>query len=126
MIVPGPATRIFLAPGPTDLRRSFDGLHGLVRAQLQEDPRSGHLFLFCNRLRTRLKVLCFDGSGLWICANRPVLHCPLNAGGETVLSIPSLVPQRSGGVGSDRTAIRHDRGPIAGRISPGDSGLDVR
>ena len=45
MIVPGPATRIFLAPGPTDLRRSFDGLHGLVRAQLQEDPRSGHLFL---------------------------------------------------------------------------------
>lgn len=51
MIVPGPATRIFLAPGPTDLRRSFDGLHGLVLAQLQEDPRSGHLFLFCNRLR---------------------------------------------------------------------------
>ena len=41
MIVPGPATRIFLAPGPTDLRRSFDGLHGLVQAQLQEDPRSG-------------------------------------------------------------------------------------
>ena len=41
MIVPGPATRIFLAPGPTDLRRSFDGLHGLVRAQLQEDPRLG-------------------------------------------------------------------------------------
>ena len=34
MIVPGPATRIFLAPGPTDLRRSFDGLHGLVRSQL--------------------------------------------------------------------------------------------
>jgi transposase len=70
MIVPGPATRIFLAPGPTDLRRSFDGLHGLVRAQLQEDPRSGHLFLFCNRLRTRLKVLCFDGSGLWVCVKR--------------------------------------------------------
>jgi hypothetical protein len=40
MRVPGPATRIFLAPGPTDLRRSFDGLHGLVRAQLQEDPRT--------------------------------------------------------------------------------------
>ena len=70
MIVPGPATRIFLAPGPTDLRRSFDGLYGMVRSQLQEDPRSGHLFLFCNRPRTRLKVLCFDGSGLWICAKR--------------------------------------------------------
>lgn len=33
MIVPGPATRVFLAPGATDLRRSFDGLHGLVRSQ---------------------------------------------------------------------------------------------
>lgn len=51
MIVPGPATRIFLAPAPTDLRRSFDGLHGLVRSQLAEDPRSGHLFLFCNKPR---------------------------------------------------------------------------
>ena len=70
MIAPGPATRIFLAPGSTDLRRSFDGLHGLVRSQLQEDPRSGHLFLFCNRRRTRLKVLCFDGTGLWVCAKR--------------------------------------------------------
>ena len=68
--MPGPATRLFLAPGPTDRRRSFDGLHGLVRAQLQADPRSGQLFLFCNRLRTRLKVLCFDGRGLWICAKR--------------------------------------------------------
>mgnify|MGYP003383426383 CR=1 FL=1 len=50
MIVPGPTTRMFLAPGGTDLRRSFDGLHGLVRCQLAEDlgaagsvsgPRSG-------------------------------------------------------------------------------------
>jgi transposase len=70
MIVPGPATRIFLAPGATDLRRSFDGLHGLVQAQLAEDPQSGHLFLFCNKPRTRLKVLCFDGTGLWVCAKR--------------------------------------------------------
>lgn len=70
MIVPGPATRIFLSPGPTDLRRSFDGLHGLVQSQLAEDPRSGHLFLFCNKSRTRLKVLCFDGTGLWVCAKR--------------------------------------------------------
>lgn len=70
MIAHGPATRIFLAPGPTDLRRSFDGLHGLVRSQLEEDPRSGHLFLFCNRSRNRLKILCFDGTGLWVLAKR--------------------------------------------------------
>ena len=70
MIVPGSATRIFLAPGHTDLRRSFDGLYGLVQSQLAEDPKSGHLFLFCNKPKTRLKVLCFDGSGLWVCAKR--------------------------------------------------------
>jgi transposase len=70
VIAPGPATRIFLAPGTTDLRRSFDGLYGLVCSQLAEDPRSGHLFLFCNRSRNRLKVLCFDGTGLWVCAKR--------------------------------------------------------
>ena len=57
MIVPGPATRIFLAPGHTDLRRSFDGLYGLVQSQLAEDPKSGHLFVFCNKPKTRLKVL---------------------------------------------------------------------
>jgi len=70
MISPGPATRIFLAPGATDLRRSFDGLQGLVQSQLAEEPRSGQLFLFCNKPRTRLKVLCFDGTGLWVCAKR--------------------------------------------------------
>lgn len=41
MIVPGPATRIFLAPGPTDLRRSFDGLHGLVLAITPRGPALG-------------------------------------------------------------------------------------
>ncbi len=70
MIVPGPATRVFLAPGATDLRRSFDGRHGRVRSQLAADPRSGHLFLFCNQARNRLKGLCFAGTGLGVCAKR--------------------------------------------------------
>jgi transposase len=66
----GAATRVFLATGTTDMRKSFDGLFGLVRQRLEEDPLSGHLFLFCNRPRTRLKVLFWDGSGLWVCAKR--------------------------------------------------------
>jgi transposase len=70
MIVPGPATRIFLAPSAPDLRRSFDGRHGLVQAQLAEAPQSGHLFLFCNKPRTRLKGLGFAGPGLWGGAKR--------------------------------------------------------
>ncbi|HEY5893913.1 MAG TPA: IS66 family insertion sequence element accessory protein TnpB [Chthoniobacterales bacterium] len=66
----GAATRVWLAPGATDLRKSFDGLHALVRHRLELDPLSGHLFAFTNRSRTRLKILFFDGSGPWVCAKR--------------------------------------------------------
>jgi transposase len=66
----GPATRIYLASGATDMRKSFEGLYGLVRERLLCEPRSGHVFIFCNARRTRIKLLFFDGSGLWICAKR--------------------------------------------------------
>jgi len=52
------------------MRKGFDGLYGRVRDVLGCDPLSGHLFLFANARRSRLKVLLFDGSGLWICAKR--------------------------------------------------------
>jgi transposase len=42
---------------------------GLVRDQLQLEPLSGHIFLFSNAQRNRLKLLFWDGSGLWVCAN---------------------------------------------------------
>lgn len=64
------ATRVFAATGATDMRIGFDGLFGLVRDVLGEDPMSGHLFLFANRDRTRIKILVWDGSGLWVCAKR--------------------------------------------------------
>ena len=70
MISPGSATRIFLAAGPTDMRRGFDGLAELVRHRLAGDPQSGHWFVFCNRRRSRIKVLYFDGSGFWLCSKR--------------------------------------------------------
>ena len=66
----GGATRIYLAAGTTDLRKSFEGLYGLVRDSLLCDPLSGHLFLFTNAQRNRLKLLFYDGSGLWVCAKR--------------------------------------------------------
>jgi transposase len=66
----GAATRIYLAPGATDLRRGFDGLHGLVRDQLLCDPMSGHVFLFTNSQKNRLKLLFADSSGLWVCSKR--------------------------------------------------------
>jgi len=66
----GAATRIYLAVGATDMRKGFNGLFGLVRDQLRCDPLSGHLFLFANGQRNRLKVIFWDGTGLWVCAKR--------------------------------------------------------
>jgi len=66
----GPATRIYLAAGTTDMRKGFEGLYGLVRDRLQCEPLSGHIFVFCNAQHNRLKLLFWDGSGLWVCAKR--------------------------------------------------------
>lgn len=66
----GPATKIYVGVAAVDMRKGFDGLFGLVRDQLKQDPLSGHLFLFTNRHKTRLKALVWDGSGLWVCAKR--------------------------------------------------------
>ena len=66
----GPATKIYIAVESIDMRKGFEGLHGLVRDHLGQDPLSGHLFLFTNRTKTRLKALVWDGSGLWVCAKR--------------------------------------------------------
>jgi transposase len=66
----GTETRIYLAVGATDLRKGFEGLYGLVRDRLWCEPMSGHLFLFCNARRNQIKVLYWDGSGLWVCAKR--------------------------------------------------------
>jgi transposase len=87
----GAATRIYLAPGATDIRKGFNGLYGLVRDQLLCDPLSGHLFLFSNAQRNRLKILFWDTTGLWVCAKKLEkgrFHWP-NAGstqGKIVLS----------------------------------------
>lgn len=62
--------RIFLAAGVTDMRKSFNGLSGLVRSRLAGDPLSGDLFVFCNRGKNRLKILFFDSTGMWVLAKR--------------------------------------------------------
>ena len=70
MFAVGPATRVFLCAGATDMRKGYDGLHGLVASRLEQYPLSGHLFVFCNGSRNRIKVLFWDGSGLWVGAKR--------------------------------------------------------
>jgi transposase len=63
-------TRVFVATRPVDLRASFNTLFALTQSVLQQDPLSGHWFVFTNQERTRVKVLFWDGSGLWVCAKR--------------------------------------------------------
>lgn len=58
--------RIFLAVEPADMRKSFNGLCSLAVESLQEDPLQGALFIFTNKRRTRVKLLHFDGTGLWV------------------------------------------------------------
>ncbi len=57
---------IFLHIRPTDMRKGFDGLSGIVREAFDADPADGSLFLFVNRRRDRLKILHFDGTGFWL------------------------------------------------------------
>ena len=70
MIQTGPATRVFLAAGPTDMRKGFDGLADLVRHRLAADPLNGHLYIFCNKRRNRIKIVCVDGTGVWVCSKK--------------------------------------------------------
>jgi transposase len=65
-----PQQRIYLAVEPVDFRKGVDGLAALCRQKLQQDPLSGALFLFTNRSRTSVKVLVYDGDGMWLCLKR--------------------------------------------------------
>lgn len=58
--------KIFVYTLPTDMRKGFDGLSGIVRSELESDPTDGSLFIFINRRRDRMKLLHFDGGGYWL------------------------------------------------------------
>ena len=62
--------RVCLALQPADLRRSFDGLALLVREELEESECSSQIFVFTNKRRNRIRLLYWDGSGLWVMTKR--------------------------------------------------------
>ncbi len=62
--------RVWAYPAPTDLRRSYNGLSGMVLTELSMDPLSGDCFLFTNKTRRLAKVLMWDGTGLCIFQKR--------------------------------------------------------
>ena len=72
------------------MRKGFEGLFGLVRSAMRQEPLSGHVFGFCNRSRNRIKLLYFDGTGLWICAKRIERGCfkwPAMAEGSNTVTL---------------------------------------
>jgi hypothetical protein len=70
MIQITPHMRIFVSVQPVDFRKGIDGLCRISRELFQCDPFSGALFVFCNRQRTALRVLGYDGHGFWMCHKR--------------------------------------------------------
>ena len=63
-------TKIFVCKEPTDMRASYDTLFSKAQDVLKQDPFSGHLFLFINKVRTSIKCLYYDGTGFVIVAKR--------------------------------------------------------
>ena len=74
MISMGPDTRVYLALGVTDMRKAINGLSLLVANHLDFDVFSGHLFAFCNRARTIVKILYWDRNGFCLWQKRLEKH----------------------------------------------------
>ena len=62
--------KIYVALEPVDMRKQYDGLWAAAPQQLGADPKTGAMFCFTNRDRTRLKRLYWDGTGVWVLAKR--------------------------------------------------------
>src|SRR3954447_23661221 len=103
------AVRVYLAKEPADMRKSFDGLSALVAGALELDPLSGHLFVFINKRRDRIKVLYWDRDGLAVWAKRlergtlRIPHAPAGRGDMTPAERAALLA----GIDPDTARRRH-------------------
>jgi len=70
MLTISDSARVYLACGATDMRKSIDGLAALVQYAFELDPFDASLFVFCNRERNKLKILCWDTNGFWLVYRR--------------------------------------------------------
>ncbi|RYD28164.1 MAG: hypothetical protein EOP86_23495 [Verrucomicrobiaceae bacterium] len=82
--------KVCLAAQPADLRRSFEGLALLVRGALREDERSSQIFVFTNRRRDRVRLLYWDGTGLWLMTKPKATHCPYSLYRKNLLPTSSF------------------------------------
>jgi IS66 Orf2 like protein len=117
--------KVFVALEACDMRKGFNGLHAAVTERLGEDPRQGALFVFSNRRHTRIKILCWDGTGLWVLTNKHAPHCSLWFI-KTALSISSPVRDFTGSVWCRWRRAGSGVCKAPEQYNPRHSGLDVR
>ena len=99
MINPPPAVHIYLATAPADMRKSFDGLAALASGRLALDPLSGHLFVFVNKRRDRIKILYWDRDGMAVWAKRlerGTFRIPAAAAGRVEMTTAELAALLAG------------------------------
>ncbi|MGA0533285.1 IS66 family insertion sequence element accessory protein TnpB [Hansschlegelia sp. KR7-227] len=110
-MIPVPSSaRVYVAAGPTDMRKGFDGLSALVQETLRKDPFRGHLFVFRGRRGDLVKVLWWDGQGFCLFAkrlNRGRFVWPLAKDGAITLT-PAQLAMLLEGI-DWRAPIRTDR-----------------
>ena len=90
--LPSRTKKMFLCMNPVDMRKSFDGLFGIVREEFQQDPLNGHLLLFVNKRRDRMKAIFWDDDGFVIWYKRleagtwqlPIVAASLTAAATTL------------------------------------------
>jgi transposase len=113
MIGVSAAVRVYLAREPADMRKSFDGLFALVAGSLALDPLSGHLFVFLNKRRDRIKVLYWDRDGLAVWAKRlerGTFRAPDSAADRIEMTAADLAALLAGiDLGTARRRARYSR-----------------
>lgn len=96
------AIRIYVAVEAIDMRKQFNGLWAHAQEKLEEDPKSGAMFVFINKSRDRLKILYWDGTGPWVLAKRLEkgrFSWPQSARGQAKLALtPEALSMLVGGI----------------------------
>jgi transposase len=109
------AVRVYFAREPADMRKSFDGLAALASGVLGLDPLSGHLFMFINKRRDRVKILYWDRDGLAVWAKRlerGTFRVPDAAAGRIEMTTAELAALLAGiDLNTARRRVRYTRPP---------------
>jgi len=101
--------KIYLALAPVDMRQQFNGLWAAAEHTLRIDPRQGAVFAFTNKKRDRVKLLYWDGTGVWLLAKRLEkgrFNWPVGDEGPSLALAPETLTMLLAGIDLKHTARR--------------------